>query len=314
MMVKRSFFLTLFSFCLFFGCTFDQKSPVKNYLFVSHTYQWGVTDNNRIDYRFEGFDFNIYDQIWLGGDLCARSSEKRSTIEYLDSIFDLSSDKTLWAIGNHDMVEGNVKFITDKTQRKTFYASFFDGIGTVVLNTTEYYHPNYSPKDHECALLDGQVNLLQNIADTIKEASHLIILHHHSLLNNQLANDSLDYSKIFNYYHPEYLVSCENPATFEEVIFPILKSIQEKGVQVIFVGGDLGQRAKEFEFRTKEGIYFLGSGINNSAIPFGLPEYVTNTDPDKLLIFKHNPLKETLSWEFVELEKLVEANKKSSIE
>jgi hypothetical protein len=313
-MIKRWFFFTLCSFCLLSGCKIDQNSPVKNYLFVSHTYQWGVADNNRIDYRFEGFDFNIYNQIWLGGDLCARTSEKVSTLKYLDSIFDLSSDNTKWAIGNHDLVEGNVKSITDITQRKTFYASFFNGIGTVVLNTTEFCHPNYTPKDHECALLDAQVNLLQNIADTIKEASHLVILHHHSLLNNQLTNDSLDISKIFNFYHPEYFVSCEHPATFEKVIFPILKKIQKKGVQVILVGGDLGQRAKEFEYRTKEGIYFLGSGINNSAIPFGLPEYVTNTDPDKLLIFKHDPTKKELSWQFIELEKLIEANKKSSVE
>ena len=54
----------------------------------------------------------------LEEDLCARTSEKPSTLDYLDSIFDLSSDKTHWALGNHDLVEGNINYITAKTKRK----------------------------------------------------------------------------------------------------------------------------------------------------------------------------------------------------
>ncbi len=302
------------AFLLFFGCQTKQNPQTKKYLFLSHIYQWGVTDNNRIDYRLEGFDFEYFDQIWLGGDLCARTSEYPETLDYLDSIFDLSSDKTHWALGNHDLVEGNVEFITNKTKRKTFYSSFSDEIGVVVLNTTQFYHPNYNPKNNECSLLDGQLQLLENIADTINTTSHLIILHHLPLLSNQMTNDSLKLGKIFNYYHPEYFVSCLKPTTFENVFYPIFQKIQKKGVQLILIGGDLGQRTKEFEYRSKEGIYFLGSGINNSAIPFGLPDYVTNTNPDKLLIFNHDLKEKELSWEFVELKKLIENNKKSSAE
>jgi Calcineurin-like phosphoesterase len=294
------------------SCHSDPKPQTKKYLFLSHIYQWGVADNNRIDYRFEGFDFKYYDQIWLGGDLCARTSESPATLEYLDSIFNLSSDRTHWALGNHDLIKGDVNFITEKTHRKTYYSDFFNGIGIVVLNTTEFYHPQYQPKNFECALLDRQLQMLENIADTIKRASHLIVLHHLPLLNNQMTDDSLDIGKLFNYYHPEYLTSCKIPSTFEKVFFPIFKKIQKKGVQVITIGGDLGQRSKEFEYRSKEGIYFLGSGINNSAIAFNLPDYVTNTSPDKLLIFKHDISKKELSWEFVELNSFIENNKKSS--
>ena len=312
--MKIQFLLILTFSCLIYSCSSDQKPQTKKYLFLSHTYQWGVTDNNRIDYRFEGFDFSGFDQIWLGGDLCARTSEKRSTLTYLDSIFDLSSDKTHWALGNHDMVKGHIKYITDITKRATYYSSFVDGIGIVVLNTTEFYHPIYSPKEHECALLDGQLNMLQNIADTIKAASHLVVLHHLPLLKNEMTNDSLDIGLEFNYYHPEYKISCKDPETFDKVFFPIFKKIQKNGVQVILIGGDLGQRSKEFEYRSKEGIYFLGSGINNSAIPFNPPAYVTNTNPDKLLIFEHDILKKELSWKFVDMNELIENQKKSSAE
>ena len=313
--MKGVYFLFSLS-CIFLisTCQSDQKPQTKKYLFLSHIYQWGVTENNRIDYRFDGFDLKKYDQIWLGGDLCARTSESPLTLDYLDSIFDISSANTHWALGNHDLVEGNVVYIKNKTQRSTFYSAFSNGIGVVVLNTTQFYHPNYKPKKSECALLDGQLKMLQNLADTLTTASHLVVLHHLPLLSNQMTDDSLDMGKIFNYYHPELFVSCTIPATFEKVFYPIFQEIQRKGVQVILIGGDLGQRAKEFEYRSKEGIYFLGSGINNSAIPFGLPEYVTNTEPDKLLIFNHNLETKKLSWEFVTLNELVGNNEKSSAE
>ena len=106
------------------------------------------------------------------------------------------------------------------------------------------------------------------------------------------------------------------PTVFEYLLweFQVLKKIQEKGVQVITVAGDLGQKTKELELKTKEGIYILGSGINNSAISHNLPKYVTNTSPDKLLIFNHDLNKKELSWEFIELTQVIEDQKKSSEE
>ena len=311
--MRKSFYL-IFTCVLVYNCQPEKHSQLKKYLFLSHIYQWGVVDNNRIDYRFEGIDFENFDQIWLGGDLCARTAEKTSTIDYIDSIFDLSSDKTHWTLGNHDVTRGDIKNITKATKRNTFYASFFDGIGLVVLNTTEFYHPNYTPKSHECKLLDDQLSLLENIADTTNSISHLVLIHHLPLLNNQMTEDSLDIGKIFNFYHPEYLTSCEKAQPFDKTYYPIFKKIQKKGIQVVLIGGDLGQRAKEFEYQTKEGIIFLGSGINNSAIPFNPPAYVTNTDPDKILVFDHDIQNKILTWEFIELNQWIIDHKKSSAE
>ena len=304
--------LILLTALMFSNCSIDPEPLTRKYLFLSHIYQWGVVDNNRIDYRLEGFDFNSFDQIWLGGDLCARTSEKPATLEYLDSIFDLSSETTHWTLGNHDLVNGDITLIKNITGRNTYYASFFNSIGIVVFNTQAFYHPNYQPKDHECGIIDGQLSMLQNIADTIDFASHLIILHHNPLLSDQMTGDSLNLGDIFNFYHPEYLVSCENPSTFDKVYFPLIRKIQEKGIQTVLIGGDLGQRAKAFEYRSPEGIYFLGSGINNSALQFKLPEYVTNTEPDQLLVFHHDLLNQKLTWEFVDLEELITLHKKSS--
>lgn len=301
MRLTLTFILSLF---IFFSCKKEANKP-QQYLFLGHIYQWGVEDNNRIDFRFKGFDFKAWDQIWLGGDLCPRTTEYPETIDYLDSIFDLSSAQTHWALGNHDTNHGNLNWIKNKTQRNSFYSTYLNGICLIVLNTTEFHHPNYKPSKSECTLLDNQLLMLQNIADTINNASHCVILHHNALLSNQMVDDSIDIGKIFNVYRSGLKVSCRQSDTFEKVLFPVLKKIQKKGVQVILVGGDLGQRVKEFEYQTSEGIWFLGSGINNSALAPNMPAYVTNTSSDKVLIFSHQVKMKKLSWEFIELKELL---------
>ncbi len=298
------FGLLICCFCLS-ACKPEVRNS-KNYLFLGHTYQWGVKDNNRIDYRLEDLDFGKYDQIWLGGDLCARTNEDTATLDYLDSIFDLSAPGTHWALGNHDVKYGPLEWIEQRTGRKSFYSSHFNGINLMVLNTNEFYHPNYQPKPEECDLLARQMKMLTDMADTISVATHLIVLHHHCLLTNKMTDSTLILSRIFNWYMHGLKVDCENALTFEAGIYPILQRVQEKGVQVILIGGDLGQRSKSFEYRSKEGIWFLGSGINNSAIDIYLPEYVTDTSADKVLLFEHQMEQAALQWKFVELEKWIE--------
>jgi hypothetical protein len=41
---------------------------------------------------------------------------------------------------------------------------------------------------------------------------------------------------------------------------------------------------------------------------------VTNTNPDKLLVFTHDVSKKELKWEFIHLDNLIKANKKNSAE
>lgn len=109
---------------------------------------------------------------------------------------------------------------------------------------------------------------------------------------------------IFHYYRPQLAFSCQPPGSFEQLVYPLLRQVQKRGVQVLLIAGDLGQRQKTFEFRTAEGIYFLGTGINNSLDPAFAPDYVTNFDPDRVLLFEHFPEERRLEWEFVLLEKL----------
>lgn len=311
--MRRLLFALFLMILGYFSCDNGPKL-IKTYFFLGHPYQWGVVDNNRIDYRFKDFDFGQYDQVWLGGDMCARTNETTMTLDYLDSIFDLSAPTTHWTLGNHDVQNGPLHWIEDQTLRPSFYSTYFDGICLMVLNTNEFYHPNYLPKPDECALLKAQLQLLHNIADTITTASHLVLLHHYNLLTNAMTDHQYDLAEVFNFYMEELQVDCTDKQTFEAEIYPVLKKIQQKGVQVIAVSGDLGQRSKAFEYQTKEGVWFLGSGINNSAIDYYIPDYVTDTSPDKVLLFEHMPEERTLSWKFVELNPLLEGENEKGIE
>ncbi|MFK7810360.1 MAG: hypothetical protein AB8F74_21325 [Saprospiraceae bacterium] len=287
-------FLLLLSSC--------QKDQTKDYLFIGHSYNWQAPGGDRVDPRVEALDLDAYDQIWLGGDICGRTSQKASTLDYLDDLFGISQNRTLWAIGNHDIKSGTPSLISKKTKRPFSYSQHRDGITYLVLNTNTG-HPQLPDMDSSkiCDALHQQFSLLKNIADTIQASSHLVVLHHHSLLTKNLVNGQKDLLDKWHFIAAYLKMSCTPHGTFEKLYYPLLTKIQQKGTQVVLIGGDLGQRAKRFEFQSKEGIWFLGSGINNSMKKENVPKYVTNHNPDSILVFQHDLKEETLKWEFREL-------------
>ena len=66
----------------------------------------------------------------------------------------------------------------------------------------------------------------------------------------------------------------------------------DRGIKVFCIGGDIGYNAKEFEYLTNEGIYFLASGINSMV------------DNNKAILFYHDLLNNYLSWSFELLQDL----------
>jgi len=298
------FFLLLFSSCV----PNSSQQRTYKYFFAGHTYQWGAPNWGRMDYRLEKIPFKEYDELWLGGDLCENAPHHPNNIIYLDTLLDLGSEDTHWAIGNHDVKgrKADFSFIEEKTGRKTYYSKIENGICLMILNTTEFGYPQYHHQPHECETLNGQWEMIKSVTDTLKDVSHLVILHHHALLTNKIAEDSIDVKSIFNFHDPTFNIGCEVRGTFEELVYPRLVEVQKRGIQIVLVGGDTGQQVKEFEFQTKEGIFFLGSGINNSYTNKGkAPDYFI-FDPDKVLIFSHQPENRQLTWEFVKLNELLE--------
>ena len=294
----QAFFLLLTCSFIFLSACKEENVIEKSYLFIGHSYQWGPKKYNRVDLRLEKTDWSHYDQLWLGGDLCVRSSEHHQTLDHLDSVFHISQPTTHWALGNHDINSGHPEWITQKTRRPSFYTTSFDGLCLLVLNTNFNHPQDRAYTEDKCDLLNKQFQLLKQVTDTIQHSSHLIILHHHALLTNELSDHRYSMDTIFHFYRPQLPFRCEPEQSFETAAYPLLLAAKKRGVEVLLIGGDLGMRQKMFQYNDKNGIWFLGSGINNSIGRIYIPPWVTNFSPDHLLEFKHQPARRSLSWTF----------------
>ena len=283
------------------SCDYHQSGDKKQYLFIGHGYQWGKSD--KADFRLERIDYNLFDQVWLGGDICAETTAEIPTLDYIDSLFHLSEKNRHWSLGNHDSRNGHLDLIASKTHRPTFYTTTFDDICLMVWNTN-FNHFQVSRPEDECPLMDSQFRMIQQVCDTISDSKKLVILHHHALLNDRIAGDSLHLGKVFNFFRDSFKVNCAPEAWFETAVYPMLTKVRQKGIEVVLISGDLGQRAKRFEYRTKEGIWFLGSGVNNTCGKDNPPDYVTNFQPDSLLVLSNMPGRGGLEWKLVALDQL----------
>jgi hypothetical protein len=281
-------------------CKNRASDQVAKYIFLGHPYDWN--DAYRLDPRLEKIDYSQYDQVWLGGDVCSRLTEKPETLDYLDSLLDFSDEHVQWTLGNHDVMFGHPERIRQKTGKESFYVTPIDGITLLVLNTNLFWMYDSRPEQVQCEERQAQYELIRSVLDTIQNSSHLVILHHHALLKSSKPVELRD---AFNTNPAAVAMTCDSTFQFDQLIYPKLVKVQEGGIQVVLVGGDLGMRVKRFEYRTPEGIWLLGSGINNSLKKENKPEYVTTFDPDEVLIFKHDPIRQTLEWEFVRLDDMV---------
>ena len=283
-------------------CLCCKDSNQQQFIYIGHCYNWKSENGNQVDPRIEQLDLKSYQQIWLGGDVCSRTSEQSSTLDYLDTLFAISSPNTHWSLGNHDINKGNKSLIQEKTNRPAYYTANHETIRLLILNTN-YGHPQLPPTDSLtiCTELNQQFQVLKNLTDTIAEAKYLIVLHHHALLSPKLADGNKKLTDAFHYVLPQLPFSCTPAGTFEDLAYPHLKKVQDKGIQVILIGGDFGQRAKRFEFKNSDGIWFLGSGINNSMDKSHPPEYVTNLNPDSILVFDYDVKMQHLEWAFLPL-------------
>lgn len=292
--------LILLSLLLFSACI---SESTQTYLFLGHPYQW-VDDGNKVDYRVEALNLTAYDQIWLGGDVCAKTASDTSILVYLDSLFDFGSGRVHWALGNHDTDYGPQERIHQYSRLPEFYTAWQDGLCLLVLNTNLFHWPGVVPSDTVCQRMQAQEALVHLVCDTVQEASHLVVLHHYGLVPPSTLRDAVYPDTIFNFYDPNFRVSCPDEgsaSTFGSRWWPLFEAVQQRGVQVVFVAGDMGMQAKRFEWQTDSGVWFLGAGINNTVPDFHRPPYITCFDPDLLLIFTHKPALGKLSWHFEEL-------------
>ena len=88
--------LVLLSFLITFPIVAQEQL---SFLFVGHCSQI-ETAGTQVDYRVRQLNMSAYNGIWIGGDVCGESMLNYSTIQHIDTVFDL-------VIMMHEMVIGN---------------------------------------------------------------------------------------------------------------------------------------------------------------------------------------------------------------
>lgn len=288
------------------ACTSEIAEPPSDqftYLYLGHTYQWGSPhEDNRIDHRLEAHDFRQYDGLLLGGDMCSETSKFRHTVTYLDGLFRLSESSTLWSVGNHDIRNGNLNFITDATARPLSYLSDLHGISWLILNTALDDMPDQTDA---CQMKATQLAMFESVFDTIAPGRDVIIMLHHVVWSNVEAGMHADTAANAN--KSSFNFACDSVVRFSTHLYPALRDQAATGADVLVLSGDGGQYKKSYEFTTTDGVTFLISGINNSVLGTGfMPERPFNPDPDSVLLIHNDRRHGSISYEFVRLDELID--------
>ena len=277
----KNLFIIISSIFFLFSCHEDDKeisvdAVVVQYLSIAHTRE---NTNPFMDSSAEQIDYSKYDMLWLGGDLAYLTSVDDVTMSHLDSILNFESSTTLWALGNHDY--SNLERIQNYTNKPPYYSTNRNGITFLVLDT----------QDSLSNIVGMQKELVEDVLDTIQNSSYLVVLHHKLIwmygnpdLETQMS--TIPNGDFGNYFH------CINPNNFYDDIYPKLVDVTKRGIEVICIAGDIGGKAKQFEYITDDGIYFLASGID------------AGKKGNLALVFNHDVSNKKLEWEFVSIENL----------
>ena len=296
-------FKTLLFFLVFMFFFAACQSKKERWIFLSHTYQWG--NNEKLDERIEAKDLSGYEMVLIGGDVLGNTTQKESNLNYLKEQLNINHEKVLWAVGNHDTKSGNAHWIPKHTKRSLEYIYNHKHVIFQVFNAN-YVSEQETGLPKSCRLITDQINVLQSIADTIKQSSQFILLSHLAFWGD--LDTTLKYYSNYDQSNRNQF-NCSKHDNghlgFRYTIWPILKEIKEKGVEVIVLAGDFGQKAKRYEWKDEVGIQYLGCGINNSILknPNNIKKYkyIKNLNNEFILEFEYNPTLRKLKWEFVPL-------------
>lgn len=238
-------FIISYSFwTVFLSCSRPKDSDTSSFIYISHT-RSGIEDSL---YRpIYHIDFNSFDLTLLGGDLALDTFGHDTITAHLDQVFNFKSPSVLWSIGNHDLTT-DVKW-KEYTLKKKYHKAVYNDVTFIALDS----------QDSLSSIVGDQKDFLLTTLDSINTSSVIIMTHKLIFMNNHPVMDAMiattcNANKGDCYY-------CHNDNNFYDVVYPKLLDVKNRGIEVIWVGGDLGYKTSEFEYIDEEGIVFLGNGL-----------------------------------------------------
>ncbi|MEP0264853.1 hypothetical protein [Dokdonia sp.] len=272
--MNKGFLLIVFMLVVV-SCKQPSVETSSSFIYIAHT---RVKTNDSVYKKVYDIDFSKYDMTLLGGDLAWSSFSGKTITPHLDSIFDFKNPNTLWSVGNHDNTSDKKFYAT--TLREKYHAYQRDDVTFITLNS----------QDSLSSIVGKQKDFLFSVLDTLQTSSVLLMSHKLIFMNDHPVLDAR-IPKVCNAnkgdcYH------CHNPNNFQKEVYPKLLELKNRGVQVTWVGGDLGYKTSEFEYVDDQGIIFLGNGL-------WYPK-----DWNKVLLFSKRKDK-PLDYEFVHIDTLL---------
>jgi len=252
-----------------------QNDTVRKYIFIPHPRSEDKVNQSVLP-GIEAINFSPYDMIMLGGDLTYYTSINRTSMDYCDSLFDLGSPNTLWAMGNHDL--SNRDLIEEYTGRPSFYSYSNDNITFLVLDT------ELDASGFTSSHISGdQLEMMRQVCDTITRSDYLVLLHGRLLW--MIGNDYF-IQKLDSVAESTKQLDTSN---FNTVVYPLLQQAKGRGVPVLCLGGDKSKI--NIVYSPEDSITFIASTM--------APEFADSIN-DVVMI--HSDLQTGhLSWEFVPL-------------
>ena len=224
------------------------QQDIKKYAVISHT---RLDDNSGLNQSVSNIMFSNLDVLMLGGDMANLSSYDDTILAYLDSVFDVSSTKTLWALGNHDYT--NVELLKTYTKKETYYSYTQDNTLFIVLDT----------QLDSSRISADQLQFFKSVTDTMTSYKNLILLTHKLIwmrgdgeLEHQIGSVSNGHFGDCSY--------CIQSNNFYTDLYPILLKLKDDNVNIFCVAGDVGFKVTKYKYETPDGIKFLATGMSNS--------------------------------------------------
>ena len=278
MKFKNIYFLS-FALLVLIGCKKDALEEATSYQKILHIAHTRSNVEGEISEKLSKIEYEAFDVLCLGGDIDLHTSKDEATIQAWDNLFHFNKENTLWALGNHDITDRAL--IKKYTNRPSYYLWNYESLNFLVLDD----------QINNSSIIGNQLELLKTIADTINKASHLIVLTHRLLWIPQNTDlepliDSIPNGGSGN------CGFCTKPNNFYQDVYPLLLKIKNKGIDIVCIAGDLGIKVNQFDYQTKEGVYFLASGLN------------VHADDNKVLLMEYSIKEKALNWWFEKLDNL----------
>ena len=261
---------------------FPQNDSVLKFIFVPHPRSEDQV-NQSIYQGIAKIDFTKYDMIMLGGDLTYSTSKDSATLAYCDNLFNLGSPNTLWSLGNHDVQSGHRALIKEFTGRESFYSYERNGVTFIVLDT-ELDANGFS----NTFIKEDQLQMVKNVCDSIAESGFLILLHHRFMwmINNEYFKTKLTDSIAAS-------SRSMDTTNFYSDIYPLLRQVKNKGIQVLVFGGDKSKI--NVEYSPEDSITFYAARMADD-----LPDSMNN-----VIILNYNLQNKEITCNFVSLEEMI---------